>query len=179
MPNLVLSSPLKGWIAPLDETPDAVFAERMLGDGLAIDPLGSTLHAPCDGRVIAVHATRHAVTLRADNGAEILMHVGLETVGLGGEGFEVHIKDGDAVKAGDKLISFDLDLLSQRAKSLITPVVITNPDAFKIVRREQDHAAAVGDFLMELAPIGGAGATLAVAEGEVSREVVEIGRAHV
>ncbi|SFK15696.1 phosphoenolpyruvate--protein phosphotransferase [Caulobacter sp. UNC279MFTsu5.1] len=172
MPNLVLSSPLKGWIAPLDETPDAVFAERMLGDGLAIDPLGSTLHAPCDGRVIAVHATRHAVTLRADNGAEILMHVGLETVGLGGEGFEVHIKDGDAVKAGDKLISFDLDLLSQRAKSLITPVVITNPDAFKIVRREQDHAAAVGDFLMELAPIGGAGATLAVAEGEVSREVV-------
>jgi len=172
VPNFVLSSPLKGWIAPLDETPDAVFAERMLGDGLAIDPLGSTLHAPCDGQVISVHATRHAVTLRADNGAEILMHVGLETVGLGGEGFEVHVKDGDAVKAGDKLISFDLDLLSQRAKSLITPVVITNPDAFRIVRREQDHAAAVGDFLMELAPIGGAGATLAVAEGEVSREVV-------
>lgn len=172
MSNLVLSSPLKGWIAPLDETPDAVFAERMLGDGLAIDPLGSTLHAPCDARVIAVHGTRHAVTLRADNGAEILMHVGLETVGLGGEGFEVHVKDGQAVKTGDKLISFDLDLLSQRAKSLITPVVITNADAFQIVRREQDHAAAVGDFLMELAPVGGAGAVLAIAEGEVAREVV-------
>jgi phosphoenolpyruvate-protein phosphotransferase len=100
------------------------------------------------------------------------MHVGLETVGLGGEGFEVHVRDGDAVKAGDKLISFDLDLLSQRAKSLITPVVITNPDAFQIVRREQDHAASVGDFLMELAPVGGAGATLAIAEGEVAREVV-------
>jgi phosphoenolpyruvate-protein phosphotransferase len=170
--NLVLCSPLKGWIAPLEETPDAVFAERMLGDGLAIDPLGSTLHAPCDARVIAVHGTRHAVTLRADNGAEILMHVGLETVGLGGEGFEVHVKDGDMVKSGDKLISFDLDLLSQRAKSLITPVVITNPDAFQIVRREQDHAASVGDFLMELAPVGGAGAVLAVAEGEVAREVV-------
>lgn len=170
--NLVLSSPLKGWIAPLDETPDAVFAERMLGDGLAIDPLGSTLHAPCDGRVIAVHATRHAVTLRADNGAEILMHVGLETVGLGGEGFEVHVKNGDAVKAGDRLISFDLDLLSLRARSLITPIVITNPEAFRIVRREQDHAASVGDFLMELAPVGGAGAVLAIAEGEVTREVV-------
>jgi phosphoenolpyruvate-protein phosphotransferase len=170
--NLVLSSPLKGWVAPLDETPDAVFAERMLGDGLAIDPLGSTLHAPCDGRVIAVHATRHAVTLRADNGAEILMHVGLETVGLGGEGFEVHVKDGDAVKAGDRLISFDLDLLSLRARSLITPIVITNPEAFRIVRREQDHAASVGDFLMELAPVGGAGAVLAIAEGEVTREVV-------
>jgi phosphoenolpyruvate-protein phosphotransferase len=172
VPNLVLSSPLKGWIAPLDETPDAVFAERMLGDGLAIDPLGSTLHAPCSGRVIAVHGARHAVTLRAENGAEILMHVGLETVGLGGEGFEVHVEDGQAVKAGDRLISFDLDLLSQRAKSLITPVVITNPDAFQIVRREQDRAASVGDFLMELAPVGGAGAILAIAEGEVSREVV-------
>ena len=172
MSNLVLSSPLKGWIAPLDETPDAVFAERMLGDGLAIDPLGSTLHAPCDARVIAVHGTRHAVTLRADNGAEILMHVGLETVGLGGEGFEVHVKDGDLVKSGDKLISFDLDLLSQRAKSLITPVVITNPDAFQIIRREQDHSVLVGDFLMELAPVGGVGAVLAIAEGEVVREVV-------
>jgi phosphocarrier protein FPr/phosphocarrier protein len=174
--NLVLSSPLKGWIAPLDETPDAVFAERMLGDGLAIDPLGSTLHAPCDARVISVHGTRHAITLRADNGAEILMHVGLETVGLGGEGFKAHVQDGQAVKSGDKLISFDLDLLSLRARSLITPIVITNPDAFQIVRREQDHVVAVGDFLMELAPVGGAAAVSPVASpvvgGEVVREVV-------
>ncbi|EJL32823.1 phosphotransferase system HPr (HPr) family protein [Caulobacter sp. AP07] len=172
MSNFVLSSPLKGWIAPLDETPDAVFAERMLGDGLAIDPLGSTLHAPCDARVISVHGTRHAITLRADNGAEILMHVGLETVGLGGEGFEAHVQDGQAVKSGDKLISFDLDLLSLRARSLITPIVITNPDAFQIVRREQDHVVSVGDFLMELAPAGGAAAVSPVAEGEVVREVV-------
>lgn len=172
MSNLVLSSPLKGWIAPLDETPDAVFAERMLGDGLAIDPLGSTLHAPCDARVISVHGTRHAITLRADNGAEILMHVGLDTVGLGGEGFEVHVQDGQAVKAGDKLISFDLDLLSLRARSLITPIVVTNPDAFQIVRREQDHVVVVGDFLMELAPVGGVAAVSLVADGEVAREVV-------
>jgi phosphocarrier protein FPr/phosphocarrier protein len=161
----------------LEEAPDAVFSERMLGDGVAIDPLGSSLHAPCDGRVIKVQATRHAVTLRADNGAEILLHVGLETVGLGGEGFEVHVEDGDVVKAGARLISFDLDLLSQRARSLITPVVITNSEAFRIVRREQDHAAAVGDFLMELAPVQAAsdldaGAAPAAAWGEASREVV-------
>jgi len=173
VPNLVLSSPLKGWIAPLDETPDAVFAERMLGDGLAIDPLGSTLHAPCDGRIIAAHGARHAITLRADNGAEILMHVGLDTVGLGGEGFEVYVENGQAVKSGDRLISFDLDLLSLRARSLITPIVITNPDAFTIVRRIQDQAAEVGDVLMELAPAGGAAASPSlVAEGEVVREVV-------
>ena len=172
MSNLVLSAPLKGWIAPLDETPDAVFAERMLGDGLAIDPLGSTLHAPCDATIVTVHRARHAVTLRAANGAEILMHVGLETVALNGEGFTVFVKEGQAVKAGDKLLGFDLDLLAQRARSLITPVVITNLDAFEIVRRDQDRELSVGDFLMELSPIGGAAAASLVSVGEVSREVV-------
>lgn len=172
MSTLVLSAPLQGWVAPLDETPDAVFAERMLGDGLAIDPTGQMLHAPCDGRVITVHRSCHAVTLRADNGAEILMHVGLETVALDGEGFTVHVTEGQAVKAGDPLIGFDLDLLARKAKSLITPIVVTNPDAFSIVRREQDRETGVGGFLMELVPAGGAKAAVAVAEGEVTREVV-------
>jgi phosphocarrier protein FPr/phosphocarrier protein len=172
MSNLVLSSPLKGWVAPLDEAPDAVFAERMLGDGLAIDPFGSSLHAPCDGRIIATSATRHSVTLRAGNGAEILMHVGLETVGLGGEGFEVHVQDGQTVKSGDTLISFDLDLLSLRARSLITPIIITNPDAFRIVRREQDRAAALGDSLMELAPVEGVNVEVVASQAEVSRDLI-------
>jgi multiphosphoryl transfer protein len=172
MSGLVLSSPLNGWIAPLDETPDAVFAERMLGDGLAIDPFGSTLHAPCDAVVVTVHRARHAVTLRAANGAEILMHVGLETVALNGEGFSVFVKEGQSVKAGDTLLGFDLDLLAQKARSLITPVVITNLDAFEIVRRDQDRALSVGDFLMELSPIGGAVARSATAASEISREIV-------
>ncbi|PIB91800.1 phosphoenolpyruvate--protein phosphotransferase [Caulobacter sp. FWC2] len=172
MSGLVLSSPLNGWIAPLDETPDAVFAERMLGDGLAIDPFGSTLHAPCDAVVVSVHRARHAVTLRAANGAEILMHVGLETVALNGEGFSVFVQDGQSVTVGDRLLGFDLDLLAQKARSLITPVVITNLDAFQIVRRDQDRALSVGDFLMELSPIGGAVVQSATAAGEISREVV-------
>jgi phosphocarrier protein FPr/phosphocarrier protein len=148
----------------------------MLGDGVAVDPLGSSLHAPCDGHVVTTAGTRHAVTLRAANGAEILMHVGLETVGLGGEGFTVHVAAGDAVRAGDRLISFDLDGLAQRAKSLITPIVITNPEAFTIVRRAQDRGAAVGDFLMELAAVGGeaiAASAEAVAGGdEIVRALV-------
>ncbi len=172
MSNLVLSSPLKGWIAPLDETPDAVFAERMLGDGLAIDPLDSTLHAPCDAVVTTVHRARHAVTLRAANGAEILIHVGLDTVALNGEGFSVFVKEGQSVKAGDRLLGFDLDLLAQKARSLITPVVVTNLDAFEIVRRDQDREIGVGDFLMELSPIGGAVAPGLVADGEIARAVV-------
>lgn len=154
MSNLVLVAPMAGWLTPLDEAPDAVFAERMLGDGLAIDPTGSTLHAPCDGTVIAVHRARHAVTLRADNGAELLMHIGLDSVAQDGAGFEVHVRDGQPVKAGELLVSFDIDFLARNIRSLLTPVVVTNADAFSIIRRDQDHEAAVGDFLMELKSLG-------------------------
>ncbi|PZR35739.1 glucose PTS transporter subunit IIA, partial [Caulobacter segnis] len=172
MSALVLSSPLKGWIASLEEVPDAVFAGRMLGDGVAIDPLGGVLVAPCDGVVVSAHRAGHAVTLRSAAGAEILMHVGLETVALGGEGFEPCVREGQAVKAGDVLIRFDLDLLAQRAKSLITPVVITNPEAFEIVRREQDAAVEAGGFLMELRPVAGAGVSNAAEpRNEITRQV--------
>ena len=125
--KLVLLSPLQGWSAPLDEVPDAVFAGRMMGDGLAIDPTGASLHAPCDGTLVVVPASKHAVTLRADNGTEILLHVGIDTVSLGGEGFELHVREGQRVRAGDRLISFDLDLLAKRAKSLMTPVILRPP----------------------------------------------------
>src|SRR5688572_17969319 len=96
-PTLLLYAPLAGWSAPLEETPDAVFAQRMLGDGVAIDPTGGVLHAPCDGEVIAVAPSKHAVTLRAANGAEILMHVGIDTVALGGEGFRARVAAGATV----------------------------------------------------------------------------------
>ena len=80
--KLILLSPLQGWGAPLAETPDPVFSGGMMGDGVAIDPTGTTLHAPCAGTLIVVAASRHAVTIRAENGAEILLHVGIDTVGL-------------------------------------------------------------------------------------------------
>lgn len=152
MPKLILLAPLSGWSAPLDETPDAVFAQRMLGEGLAIDPIGDSLFAPCDGEVISVAASRHAIALRAVNGAEILMHVGIDTVKLAGEGFKVHVTQGTMVRAGDRLLSFNLELLAQRAKSLITPVIVTNSDAYSIVVSVTDCEVRVGDRLMELEP---------------------------
>jgi phosphocarrier protein FPr/phosphocarrier protein len=151
--NLLILSPIKGWAGPLDEVPDPVFAERMLGDGLALDPVAGELRAPCDGEIVSVHRARHAVTLRAANGAEILMHVGLETVGLDGEGIQAHVADGQRVKAGERLISFDLDLLARRAKSLVTPVIVTNGDDFTIARRRADRAVDFGDVIMEVAPV--------------------------
>ena len=152
MSKVILVAPLAGWSTPLDEAPDAVFAGRMLGDGLAIDPTGTTLHAPCDGELLAVPASRHAITLRTPAGAEILLHVGIDTVALGGEGFELHVQQGQRVRAGDRLLSFDIDLLARRAKSLLTPVIVLAGAGFAVVRRSENREVAVGDLLMELVP---------------------------
>ena len=150
MSDLILVSPLNGWVGPLDEVPDPVFAERMMGDGVAIDPTDGSLRAPCAGQIIGVPLSRHAVTLRAVNGAEILIHIGLETVGLGGRGFQAHVVDGQAIKAGDLLITFDMALLGWQARSLLTPLVITNGGAFDLVERTLGREIAVGEPLMTL-----------------------------
>jgi multiphosphoryl transfer protein len=168
--KLILWSPLQGWSAPLEEAPDPVFSGRMMGDGVAIDPTGSSLHAPCDGTLVVVPASKHAVTIRAANGAEILVHVGIDTVGLAGEGFEVHVREGQAVRAGDRLISLDLDLLARRAKSLITPVLITDTRGFSIARRSEGCSLQVGDFLMEVLQTAAAGSAAA---GSSSLAMVE------
>nr|WP_295663302.1 phosphoenolpyruvate--protein phosphotransferase [Polymorphobacter sp.] len=149
-----LVAPLAGWLGPLEEASDAVFAERLMGDGVAIDPTATTLHAPCAGTIIAVSATRHAVTLRTDAGAELLLHVGIDTVALHGAGFTSHVADGERVAAGDLLLSFDLDVLAAGATSLLSPIVVTNSDAFTISARREAGAVAVGAWLMDLTPCG-------------------------
>ena len=169
MSNLTLVAPIKGWVAPLDEVPDPVFAERILGDGLAIDPTDATVHAPCDALVASV--ARHAVTLRAANGAEILIHVGLETVALHGQGFVTHVREGQTVRTGEPLITFDLDFLASKAKSLISPIVVTNGEAFSIVRRSTDRETGLGEFLMELRPLAGE-PLVATGAAEATRDVV-------
>jgi len=171
--DLILLSPLDGWAASLDEVPDPVFADRMLGDGLAIDPTGDKLFAPCAGQVIGVQRTRHAVTLRTANGAEILIHLGLETVGLNGEGFVAHVADGQTVAAGELLISFDLDVVARRAKSLITPIVITNGEDFAIADVVTGRLVKVGEPLMTLRGAGSVAEASAVADANaVTRDIV-------
>jgi phosphocarrier protein FPr/phosphocarrier protein len=148
---LILLAPLPGWATPLEEVPDEVFAGRLLGDGVAIDPTGGTLHAPCDGEVIAAPASKHALTLRATAGVEILMHVGIDTVAMEGEGFEMHVAPGQRVHAGDRLLTFDLDLVARRAKSLLTPILVLDGAGPKITSRQQGRAVEVGEPLLELA----------------------------
>ncbi|WP_457968108.1 phosphoenolpyruvate--protein phosphotransferase [Pseudomonas sp. R4-84] len=135
MPNnnkeLTLSAPLSGPVLTLTNVPDAVFASGAMGDGIAIDPLNDTLYAPCDGEVIHVARTGHAVTLRADNGAELLLHLGLDTVELQGDGFFMLVKEGTRVSNGQALLRYDLDKVAQRCKSLVSLLVITNGEHFQ------------------------------------------------
>jgi phosphocarrier protein FPr/phosphocarrier protein len=147
----ILLAPLAGWSAPLDEAPDEVFAGRILGDGVAIDPTSATLCAPCDGELIVIAAARHAVTLRTPEGCEVLLHVGIDSVGLKGAGFELHARQGAQVRSGEPLLGFDLDFLARRARSVLTPVIVTADSGFRIVRRVSGSEVAVGDFLLEVA----------------------------
>jgi phosphocarrier protein FPr/phosphocarrier protein len=177
--NITLVTPLAGWSTPLDEAPDEVFAKRMLGDGVAIDPTAATLFAPCDAEVLVLPPSRHAVTLRTASGCEILLHVGIDTVALGGEGFETHTRQGARVRVGDPLLSFDLDLLARSAVSVLTPVIVTGDSDFRILRQSVGRAVAVGDFLMELAPRSAAHAATAAgaaaaAGGAVRRVTVRL-----
>lgn len=173
--TIVLATPLAGWSTPLDEAPDAVFASRMMGDGLAIDPTAGTLHAPCDGELVLVAAARHALTLRTAGGCQILMHVGIDTVNLKGEGFTLAAAQGARVRTGDVLLRFDLDLLARRAPSLLTPVIVTADSGFRIVRRVEGRELRVGDPFMDLAPERAAAAAVtgaAPAEAIVQRASV-------
>ena len=144
------TAPLTGVMVAIEDVPDPVFSRKMLGEGFSIDPLSNVLMAPVDGEVVDVQPSSHAVTIRSDDGLEILMHIGLDTVRLVGEGFTPLVKAGVRVNAGDPLIEFDLDEVGRKAKSLLTQVVVTNSDlvggitvANGVVVAGQDIAATV------------------------------------
>ncbi|SHI94354.1 phosphocarrier protein FPr [Tessaracoccus bendigoensis DSM 12906] len=121
-----IMAPMTGIMVPLDQVPDPVFAKKMVGDGFSIDPLSGLLVAPVAGEVVDLQPSHHAVTIRTVDGLEVLIHIGLDTVSLLGEGFTPRVKEGATVAVGDPLIEVDLDAVGRAAKSLLTQVVITN-----------------------------------------------------
>ncbi|HEY6870523.1 MAG TPA: phosphoenolpyruvate--protein phosphotransferase [Novosphingobium sp.] len=155
MAELILRAPCAGWLGPLEDVPDPVFAGRMLGDGLALDPLEDVLHAPADGVVTALHEVGHAVTLGLANGAELLLHFGLETVALGGEGFTPLVRVGDRVRSGQPLLRADLDAIAPRVKSLVTPIVVTETAGHVLSALRDPCVVALGDPVLALSPAGG------------------------
>ncbi len=129
--KVTISSPLEGKIIPLEEVPDEVFSEKMLGDGFAVIPSNSRVCSPVDGTISLVFKTLHAIGLKTKEGVELLIHVGLETVSMEESPFESQVKEGDVVKRGDLLITADFSKIEAAEKSPITPVIITNMESVK------------------------------------------------
>ncbi|MBY7142783.1 PTS glucose transporter subunit IIA [Virgibacillus sp. NKC19-3] len=126
-------APVDGEIIPLSEVQDPVFSEKMMGDGVAIKPINKTVVAPIEGKIIQVFETKHAVGIQSSNGVETLIHIGLETVGMNGEGFQSFVDAEDTVEPGDRLISFDMELVKEKAASDIILVIITNTNDMKSI----------------------------------------------
>lgn len=168
---ITIASPLAGWVIALDEVPDPVFSERMLGDGVAVDPIEGRVVAPGAGVVSSILPSAHAVTLVLDSGPVLLIHIGLDTVTLGGNGFTAAVSDGQRVSEGDLLIEFDLDLVARRARSLVTPVIVTNGEDFRVAPTAAEHSIEVGQPLLRLEPAEGSSAPGTVSPATVSRSL--------
>ncbi|MGX2968168.1 PTS glucose transporter subunit IIA [Ursidibacter arcticus] len=121
-------APLSGEIVNIEDVPDVVFSEKIVGDGIAIRPNGDEIVAPVNGTIGKIFETNHAFSIESDEGIELFVHFGIDTVELKGEGFTRIATEGQKVKAGDPIIKFDLALLEAKAKSVLTPVVISNMD---------------------------------------------------
>ena len=145
-----ICAPVAGEAVPVTKVNDPTFSEEMLGKGIAIRPSEGKVVAPCDATVDMMFDTGHAVSLIADNGAEVLIHIGLDTVNLQGKHYTVKAKNGDKVKKGDLLIEFDKDAIAADGYDTITPVVICNSADYKTVETETGKAVAAGDVVIRL-----------------------------
>ncbi|MGY3715047.1 PTS sugar transporter subunit IIA [Sutcliffiella cohnii] len=141
----MLFSPITGNIVDLEAVLDPTFSQKMMGDGLAIEPTEGVVVSPVNGEVIQFFHTKHAIGIRSESGAEILIHVGLETVSMNGEGFEGHVQEGDKVKVGQTLLTFNIDLIKEKAASTVTPVVITNSDNMKEIEKKASGNVIKGE----------------------------------
>lgn len=146
--SVTLMAPINGSVVPLDDVKDKTFSERVLGDGYAIVPDSSLLVAPADGVITSVPDSRHAVAMTTDSGAEVLMHIGIDTVELKGEHFKSFVNSGDKVKTGDPIIEFDTDIIKKLGYDLTTPVIVTNSDDYKRIQVLVKSAIEKMPFLM-------------------------------
>lgn len=146
-----LVAPLSGNVVALKKVPDEVFSQKMMGDGIAIQPTSGDVYSPVDGEIVNVFPTKHAITLRSDEGAELLIHLGLETVNLKGEGFEIKVSPKDKIKKGDLIAQFDINQIGEKGYNTITPIILLNGDQFKIDHNSYPSSVIGGkDILIKL-----------------------------
>ncbi|WP_352418069.1 PTS glucose transporter subunit IIA [Proteiniborus sp.] len=148
--EISIVAPMTGEIFEIDKVPDEVFAGKMVGDGLAIKPSEGIVVAPCSGKVIQVFPTNHAMGILTPEGVEILIHIGLDTVNLKGNGFKSFVQAGDDVNKGDKLLEVDLEYVIENAKSIISPVIVTNMEKVLSLSIEKGTVQKGIDNIMDI-----------------------------
>lgn len=148
--GLMVASPIKGKTVELSQVSDPTFGECMLGKGVAILPAEGKVYAPADGEISMMFDTHHAVSMVTTDGIELLIHIGLETVALKGEGFEPHVQSGDQVKKGDLLLSVDLEKIKSKGCDIISPVVVCNTDDYTDVQGVLLEQAEPGEQIIKI-----------------------------
>lgn len=147
---ITLYSHMNGTAVKLEDVEDDVFSQKILGEGAAVEPSEGKLYAPCDGKIDSVFDTKHAVNMVSDDGVEILLHIGIDTVKLGGQYFEAHVSDGQEVKKGDLLISFDMDKIKAAGYKVTTPIIIGNTDDYASVEPAAENSISAGDIILKI-----------------------------
>ena len=148
--GIAVTAPVSGKVVPLSEVPDPTFAQGILAPGAAVQPSEGRIVAPANGTVDMMFDTGHAVSMTTAEGAELLIHVGIDTVNLKGEHYTAKCKSGDTVRKGDTLIEFDLDAIKAAGYEVVTPIIVCNPDAFASVKTEGAGEIQAGDTLLTL-----------------------------
>ena len=148
--TIELLAPITGSILAIEQVPDKVFSEKMIGDGVAIEPKGGKIVSPVDGTVVTIFPTNHAIGLVTKEGLEILIHIGLDTVELNGLGFNRLIEKDSKVKKGDPLMEFNPELIKENGKSIITPILITNMDMVKSIKKNSGEVEGGNQPIFEV-----------------------------
>ena len=148
--EIIISCPVKGKVVPLNEVPDETFSQEMLGKGVAIIPEQNQFYAPVSGEVSVVFPTGHAIGLTSEDGTELLIHIGLDTVQLNGECFHVKVQQGQKIKQGDLLVEVDLDVIKEKGYSVITPILVTNPDQYQEIEKLKMGSSEAKEELLKL-----------------------------
>lgn len=148
--DIIIQSPLNGNKVSLSDISDAAFSSGALGQGLAIQPAEGKLYSPVNGTIVTLFPTGHAVGLKSDEGVEVLVHIGMDTVSLDGDGFTIHAQADQVVKQGDLLVEFDIDKIKEAGLESVTPVVITNTNDYSEVRDIASETIEVGQDIIQI-----------------------------
>lgn len=148
--SLQVMSPIEGEVVPLSEVNDDVFSSGLLGKGVAIVPNKGEVFAPFSGEIVTLLESKHAIGLKGDNGVELLIHVGIDTVTLKGQHFESYVSQGDRVEAGDKMLEFDMEAIKAKGFELVTPVIVTNDKQFSEVELAEPASTHKGEMILSL-----------------------------